>query len=169
MKRILAVVVLCVAACMALSGCGEGATAPSTSSSSQPAQSSSSTASSSAEKSQGIDYLALVNRLNALPNGWEDALETVHFTNSIGDDVEVEKKAYDAYLELKADLEKEGVHVDLDSARRSVDEQERIVADFYFLETTKKTSLPDGWNWMDEKMPAQLGKPRLVEHLLSLL
>ena len=44
-----------------------------------------------------------------------------------------------------------------------------IVADFYFLETTKKPSLPDGWNWMDEKMPAQLGKPRLVEHLLSLL
>ena len=44
-----------------------------------------------------------------------------------------------------------------------------IVADFYCLETTKKPSLPDGWIWMDEKMPAQLGKPRLVEHLLSLL
>ena len=149
MKRILAAVVLCVAACMALSGCGEGATAPSTSSSSQPAQSSSSTASSSAEKSQGIDYLALVNRLNALPNGWEDALETVHFTNSIGDDVEVEKKAYDAYLELKADLEKEGVHVDLDSARRSVDEQERIVADFsekYGVAYAKRTVATPGYS-----------------------
>ena len=44
-----------------------------------------------------------------------------------------------------------------------------IVADFYYLETEKKPSLPDGWIWMDEQAPAQLGKPRLVERLLSLL
>ena len=53
---------------------------------------------SPAQQSEKIDYLALVNKLNPLPEGWEDALETVHMTNSIGDDVEVEKKAYDAYL-----------------------------------------------------------------------
>ncbi len=54
-----------------------------------------------AEQAAGINYRALVNKLNPLPDGWEDALETVHMTNSIGDDVEVEKKAYDAYLALK--------------------------------------------------------------------
>ena len=59
-----------------------------------------------AESAEAINYLALVNKLNPLPDGWEDALETVHMTNSIGDDVEVEKKAYDAYLKLKEDLEK---------------------------------------------------------------
>ena len=83
-----------------------------------------------------------MNKVNPLPEGWEDALETEHFTNTVGDDVEVEKKAYDAYLALKADLEKEGVHVDLDSARRSVAEQERIMADFtekYGADYAKKT------------------------------
>ena len=83
-----------------------------------------------AEKAEAINYLALVNKLNPLPDGWEDALETIHMTNSVGDDVEVEKKAYDAYLKLKEDLEKEGIFVDLDSARRSVAEQQRIMDDF---------------------------------------
>ncbi len=45
----------------------------------------------------GIDYLALVNKLNKLPDDWESRLETEHMTNSAGDDVEVETKAYDAY------------------------------------------------------------------------
>ena len=56
---------------------------------------------------EGINYLVLVNKIHPLPEGWEDALETVHTTNSLGDDVEVEKKTYDAYLLLKEDLEKE--------------------------------------------------------------
>lgn len=47
---------------------------------------------------------------------WEDALETTKFTNTAGWDVEVENKAYDAYLGLKEDLEKDGIYVDLDSA-----------------------------------------------------
>ena len=76
------------------------------------------------------DYLVLVNKENKLPDDWEENLETVHVTNSLGDDVEVEKKAYDAYLELKKALEKEGVYVDLDSARRSVAAQEDIVVRF---------------------------------------
>ncbi|MBE6465604.1 D-alanyl-D-alanine carboxypeptidase family protein [Denitrobacterium detoxificans] len=146
MKQKLAFAILCVAACAMLAGCGGNAT--STSSSPQSTQPSS-TASSTTQQSQGIDYLALVNKMNALPDGWEDALETVHFTNTVGDDVEVEKKAYDAYLELKADLEKEDVHVDLDSARRSVAEQERIMADFtekYGADYAKKTVATPGYS-----------------------
>ena len=54
----------------------------------------------------------------------------MHMTNSVGDDVEVEKKAYDAYLSLKEELEKDDIHVDLDSARRSVADQQRIMDDF---------------------------------------
>lgn len=80
--------------------------------------------------SDSIDYMALVNKTHPLPEDWEDKLETVHMTNSVGDDVEVEKKAYDAYLGLKDELEKEDIHVDLDSARRSVADQQRIMDDF---------------------------------------
>ena len=78
----------------------------------------------------GINYMALVNKLNKLPDNWEEQLETVHMTNSMDGDVEVETKAYDAYLKLKEDLEKEGVYVDLDNARRSVETQQKIMDDF---------------------------------------
>ncbi len=111
------------------------------------------TASESGTKEEGkagnIDYMALVNKLNPLPDGWEDALETEHMTNSIGDDVEVEKKAYEAYLKLKEDLEKEDIHVDLDSARRSVKEQQRIMDDFteeYGADYAKKTVATPGYS-----------------------
>ena len=105
--------------------------------------------SAAAEQAGAINYLALVNKLNPLPEGWEEALETVHMTNSIGDDVEVEKKAYDAYLLLKEDLEKEGVYVDLDSARRSVAEQQRIMDDFtekYGADYALKTVAQPGYS-----------------------
>ena len=79
---------------------------------------------------KGIDYLALVNKLHKLPDDWEDKLETITITNSLGYEVEVEKKAYDAYLKLKADLEKDGIKIDLDSARRSIEAQQDIVKSF---------------------------------------
>ena len=107
--------------------------------------------SSSGQKASGsgIDYMALVNKLNPLPEGWEDNLETVHITNSVGDDVEVEAKAYENYEQLKADLEKEDIHVDLDSARRSVADQERIMKDFtdkYGADYAKKTVAEPGYS-----------------------
>lgn len=97
----------------------------------------------------GIDYMALVNKTHALPADWEEKLETVHMTNSVGDDVEVEKKAYDAYLLLKADLEAEGIFVDLDSARRSVEAQQRIMDDFtekYGADYAAKTVAKPGYS-----------------------
>ena len=82
------------------------------------------------EAASSLDYMVLVNKLNPLPEGWEEDLETETFTNTAGWEVEVEKKAYDAYLGLKEDLEAEGVYVDLDSARRSVAKQQEIMDDF---------------------------------------
>lgn len=97
-----------------------------------------------------IDYLALVNKLNPLPEGWEDALETVTVTNSVGDEVEVEKKAYDAYLLLKADLEEnEGICLELDSARRSVAAQQDIMNRFiekYGADYAAKTVATPGYS-----------------------
>lgn len=78
----------------------------------------------------GINYLVLVNKVNPLPEDWEEKLQAVHMTNSLGDDVEVEKNAYEAYLRLRQDLAEEGVFVDLDSARRSVAEQQEIMDRF---------------------------------------
>lgn len=102
-----------------------------------------------AAAAEEINYLALVNKLNPLPDGWEKMIETVHFTNTVGDDVEVEKKAYDAWLRLKEDLEKEGITTDLDSARRSVAEQQRIMDDFtkkYGADYAAKTVAKPGYS-----------------------
>ncbi len=102
------------------------------------------------EEKVGIDYLALVNKLNPLPDGWEDALETVTITNSVGDEVEVEKKAYEAYEKLKDDLEKnDGIYTELDSARRSVKEQQRIMDEFtekYGADYAAKTVAQPGYS-----------------------
>lgn len=102
------------------------------------------------KKTGSIDYMALVNKLNELPEGWEDALETVTITNSVGDEVEVEKKAYDAYLKLKDDLEKnDGIYLELDSARRSVEAQQKIMDDFtekYGVDYAKKTVATPGYS-----------------------
>ncbi len=99
---------------------------------------------------EGIDYLALVNKLNSLPDGWEDALETVTITNSVGDEVEVEARAYAAYELLKADLEEnDGIYVELDSARRSIAAQQDIMDRFiekYGADYAAKTVAQPGFS-----------------------
>ena len=89
------------------------------------------------EEGSVIDYMVLVNQKNPLPDGWEEALETTTITNSVGDEVYVESKAYEAYCRLKEAVEKdlEGyekgeVRFELDSAYRSVAAQQKIVDDF---------------------------------------
>ena len=84
-----------------------------------------------------IDYMVLVNQDNPLPEGWESALELTYTTNSVGDEVMTESKAYEAYLALKEAVEKdlEGyekgeVRFELDSAFRSIEAQQKIVDDF---------------------------------------
>ncbi|MBQ3428960.1 MAG: M15 family metallopeptidase [Mogibacterium sp.] len=89
------------------------------------------------EETSGIDYMALVNKENILPDGWEEALNITTITNSVGDEVQVESKAYEEYCALKEEVEKdlEGyekgeVKLELDSARRSIEEQQKIWDDF---------------------------------------
>ena len=84
-----------------------------------------------------IDYMVIVNQDNPLPDGWEEALDLKMTTNSVGDDVYIEKKSYEAYLALKEAVEKdlEGydkgeVRLELDSAFRSIAAQQKIVDEF---------------------------------------
>ncbi len=77
-----------------------------------------------------IDYLVRVNAQTALPEGWEEQIETVHMTNRHGEDIEVERTAFAAYEKLAAALSAEGVHLDINSAYRSVASQQEIVESF---------------------------------------
>lgn len=97
----------------------------------------------------GIDYLILINKKNPLPFDWETKVQTVHMTNSLGIDVEVEVKAYEAYLKLKRALESEGIYIDLDSARRSVAYQQEIMDSFikkYGLDYAKNYVATPGYS-----------------------
>ena len=98
----------------------------------------------------GIDYLVLVNKQHKLPDGWEDAVDIVSFKNSEDWDVDVEASSYDAYLALKKELEAEdGIYIDLDSAYRSVADQQRIVDEFtdkYGAEYVKKYVAVPGYS-----------------------
>ena len=102
------------------------------------------------ENKDSIDYMVLVNKLNPLPDGWEDALETVRVTNSVGDDVEAEKRAYEAYLALAADLEaNDGIHTELDSGYRSIAEQQEIMDNYietYGADYAAKTVATPGYS-----------------------
>ena len=97
-----------------------------------------------------IDYLTLVNKTHALPEDWEGMLDTVHCTNSLGDDVEVESQAYLAYLKMAYDLaENDGIYLELDSARRSVEEQQEIMDRFtkkYGADYAAKTVAQPGYS-----------------------
>lgn len=75
---------------------------------------------------KGIDYLALVNKQNKLPDDWESTVELVEVKNAYDEDIKVEKKAYEKYLELKEDLAKDGITIELDSAYRSVQRQQDL-------------------------------------------
>ena len=77
-----------------------------------------------------LDYLVLVNPTHALPDGWEDTVEIVHSTNRHGEDVGVERTAYEAYCRLRDALAGDGVHLDINSAYRTVAEQ-RSLAERY--------------------------------------
>ena len=75
----------------------------------------------------GVDYLVLVSYGHKLPDDWADKITIESFTNSQDYDVFVEKRAMEAYKQLKADLEKEDIHIDIDTGYRSVAEQEEIM------------------------------------------
>ena len=96
-----------------------------------------------------IDYLVLVNKTHQLPAYWEKVLKTVTTTNTVGDQVEAEYKAYAAYLKLKDAMADEGIDIELDSGRRSVAEQQDIWDRFmikYGEEYTVKTVAVPGYS-----------------------
>ena len=97
----------------------------------------------------GVDYLVLASYGHRLPEDWEDTITIESFTNSQDYDVYVEKRAMQAYKELKEDLEKEDVHIDIDTGYRSVAEQEEITQRFrerYGLEYAKQYVAVPGYS-----------------------
>ncbi len=73
-----------------------------------------------------IDYLVLVNKNSKIPVGWESDINLIHTKNVWNEDIQVEEKTYQHYLQLKEELEKENITIELDSVYRSVASQQEL-------------------------------------------
>ncbi len=78
-------------------------------------------------KTEGNPYAVIVNKKNKLPDNWESKVEIITVKNSLDEELKIEKKAYEAYEDLREDLLKnDGIQIELDSVYRSVAEQQEI-------------------------------------------
>ncbi|GEM_PF-425325 len=97
----------------------------------------------------GIDYLTFVSHGYKLPDDWEEKTEMVTFVNGQDYEVTIEKKAYDAYMKLKEELEADGIFIDVDTGYRSVAEQVELTQRYrerYGSEYAKNTVAVPGYS-----------------------
>lgn len=72
------------------------------------------------------DYLILVNEDNRLPDSFADSVELISVKNVEGNQHLIEKKTYEAFLRLQADmLESTGYQIDLISVYRTIAQQQQ--------------------------------------------
>lgn len=73
------------------------------------------------------DYMVLINPENALPQGFEENVERIWVENPEGARFQVEKKTYEAFLKLQADVrENDGLEIALLNSYRSIETQEEV-------------------------------------------
>ena len=71
------------------------------------------------------DYMVLVNEDNRLPEDFESTIQLISVENAVGDRYQIEKKTYEAFLQLRQDLlENDGIQTELISVYRTVPQQE---------------------------------------------
>ena len=75
----------------------------------------------------GADYMILINGRNPLPDGFADTVELISVQNAVGEEYIIEKKTYEAFLQLREDLlVNDGIQAELISVYRTVERQKAI-------------------------------------------
>ena len=69
----------------------------------------------------------LVNKTHKLPDDYESVVSLVTVKNCFGVKFQVERETYDHFLELRKDLLKSGIQIELESAYRSVARQQQLI------------------------------------------
>ena len=77
-----------------------------------------------------MNYLIVVNKTNLITNDYFNDLELVYCKDVLGDTVQLEKETYNSYVKLKKYLEQLNIIVEIDSAFRSLEEQQRIIDEY---------------------------------------
>ena len=97
-----------------------------------------------------LDYTVLVNKEHRLPDDWERALHLVTIEDFEGGKPhQVEREAYERFLELREALLAEGIQIELDSCYRSVEAQQDIWDRFteeYGIDYVKKYVAVPGYS-----------------------
>ena len=107
-----------------------------------------SSATSAFGKSKKNDYLTVVSKKSPMKTGADSNLDLVTAdTIYKNEKTKVERKTYEAFLELQASLKSKGIEIGIDSAYRSFAEQEQVMQDFikkYGEEYARKTVAAPG-------------------------
>ena len=77
-----------------------------------------------------MNYLILVNKSNLIEESYYNDVEFVECKDILGEYIKVEKTAYEAYLKLKEYLRSQDINIGIDSAYRTIEEQQRIIDDY---------------------------------------
>ena len=77
-----------------------------------------------------MNYLIIVNKSHLIDASYFDNLELVKCEDVLGETISVEKETYAGYLKLKKFLKTKNIFIELDSAYRSIEEQQRIIDDY---------------------------------------
>ena len=72
------------------------------------------------------DYLVLVNKDNKIPDNWEEKVKLIELKNVFNRTIKVEEETLEKYNELRDNLLKEWIDIELDSAYRSLEKQQDL-------------------------------------------
>ena len=130
-------------------------------------------------------YLLLVNGENRLPENFDQFIELVSVENAVGEKYQVEKKAYQAFLQLREDLlQNDGIQAELISSYRTVKTQEDIFRHYterFGLEYAQKYAAKPGHSehhtgfaidvgfLLDGKVDHAIAALLSVEHLFKIV
>lgn len=107
-----------------------------------------------------MDYKILVNKQNYLDKNKIGNLKLVTTKNIDNEDIQVEKKTYEAYLKLKEHLEKKNIIINILESYRTKEEQIEICNEFtqtYGLEYCQKYAAPPGHSEHETGLAIDIG------------
>ena len=73
----------------------------------------------------GINYLVLVNKTNKIPDDWGENLKLTTTENLKGETIHIEKETLEKFQELREDLLKEGIDIEIEAALRTYQTQKQ--------------------------------------------
>ena len=77
-----------------------------------------------------MNYLTLVNKENLIKDNYFKYLELIDYHDVLNSPIKVEKETLESYLQLKSFLEKKNIEIGIDSAYRTIEEQQKIIDEF---------------------------------------